>query len=97
MELYREPAYDNVIAAQWALFRARWEQHTGTNLALDVNLEDTVAMLAGFIPNDPIDLPEESLIPLMEHHVPPFRSEEYFFSEEREKWMQRFQSEASGR
>jgi len=36
-------------------------------------------------------LPEESLIPLMEHHVPPYRSEEYFFSEERSEWMKRFE------
>jgi arylsulfatase A-like enzyme len=47
-------------------------------------------MLADFIPKDPIDLPEASLIPLMEHHVPPFRSKEYFFSEERKEWMKRF-------
>ena len=60
------------------------------NLANDPAQEDTKRMLAGFIPKDPIDLPEESLIPLMEHHVPPFRSREYFFSEERTDWMKRF-------
>ena len=63
------------------------------NLAFDENMENTVSMLAGFIPESPIDLPEESLIPLMEHHVPPLRSKEYFFSEERGKWMQRFETE----
>ena len=65
------------------------------NLAQEGDLEDTRLMLADFIPENPIDLPEESLIPLMEHHVPPFRSEEYFFSEEREIWMQRFESAGS--
>ena len=55
--------------------------------AVDV---DKVAELAAFIPSDPIDLPEESLIELMVHHVPPFRSKEYFFSDERAEWMKRF-------
>jgi len=61
------------------------------NRSREAGLADTKAMLAAFIPEDPIDLPEESLIPLMEHHVPPYRSEEYFFSEERRAWMIRFE------
>jgi hypothetical protein len=36
-------------------------------------------------------LPEVSLIELEEHHVPPFRSKEYFFSKERQEWMKRFE------
>ena len=28
----------------------------------------------------------------MEHHVPPFRSREYFLSDERREWMQRFEA-----
>jgi hypothetical protein len=46
--------------------------------------------LAGFIPANPIDLPEVSLSELDEHLVPPLRSKEYFFSEERQVWMERF-------
>ena len=61
------------------------------NLASDEELADVKRQLAGFIPANPIDLPEVSLIDLMEHHVPPFRSKEYFFSEERQAWMQRFE------
>ena len=60
------------------------------NLALDSGMAEVKQMMEAFIPEDPIDLPEESLIPLMEHHVPPYRSEEYFFSEERREWMRRF-------
>lgn len=67
------------------------------NLAASEDFRSTKTMLAGFIPENPIDLPEESLIPLMEHHVPPFRSEQYFFSEERETWMQRFESAEANR
>ncbi len=60
------------------------------NLAADESLADTRKQLAGYIPANPIDLPEVSLIELDEHHVPPFRSKEYFFSKERQDWMKRF-------
>lgn len=60
------------------------------NLASDEGFADIKHQLAGFIPSNPIDLPEASLIELDEHHVPPFRSREYFFSEERQAWMERF-------
>jgi arylsulfatase A-like enzyme len=60
------------------------------NLADDDSLADIKRQLAGFIPAEPIDLPEISLIELDEHHVPPFRSKEYFFSKERQAWMERF-------
>jgi hypothetical protein len=32
-----------------------------------------------------------SLVELDAHHVPPFRSKEYFFSKERQDWMKRFE------
>ena len=61
------------------------------NRAADGALASIKRQLAEFIPADPIDLPEASLIELMEHHVPPFRSREYFFSEDRQTWMERFE------
>ncbi len=42
-----------------------------TNLASDPRFARTKAELAASIPEDPIDLPEESLLELQEHHVPP--------------------------
>jgi hypothetical protein len=45
--------------------------------------------LVAFLPATPLDLPEVSLDELSEHHVPPFRSKEYFFSDERREWMER--------
>jgi arylsulfatase A-like enzyme len=60
------------------------------NLASDKAFTAIKNQLAGHIPANPIDLPEVSLIELMEHHVPPFRSKEYFFSEERQEWIKRF-------
>jgi len=62
-----------------------------TNLASDPRFARTKAELAASIPEDPIDLPEESLLELQEHHVPPFRSKAYFFSPERAEWMKRFE------
>lgn len=61
------------------------------NLAFDEGLAGMKSELAGFIPEDVVDLPEESLAELQEHHVPPFRSKEYFASEERREWMERFE------
>ncbi|MFC1777678.1 sulfatase-like hydrolase/transferase [Pseudomonadota bacterium] len=60
------------------------------NLASDEAFTTIKGQLAGYIPANPIDLPEVSLIELMEHHVPPLRSKEYFFSEERQEWVKRF-------
>ncbi len=60
------------------------------NLASEPDFENIKKRLAGFIPADPVLLPEESLIPLQAHHIPPVKSREYYFSEERREWMKRF-------
>ena len=44
------------------------------------------------IPDNPIKLPEESLISLSEHHIPPVISREYYFSDERKNWLKRFKN-----
>ena len=48
--------------------------------------------LGAYLPKDPETLPEVSLLPLQEHHVPPVRSKEYYESEERRNWMKRFEN-----
>ncbi len=60
------------------------------NLAMVDSLKAIKSELASHIPKNPLDLPEESLIELQPHHIPPFRSKGYFFSEERQEWMKRF-------
>lgn len=60
------------------------------NLAIRSGYENIKQDLANHIPSNPIDLPEVSLIELQEHHIPPFKSKAYFFSQERKEWMRRF-------
>lgn len=61
------------------------------NIAGADSVVDIKSKMTTFIPQNPIDLPEVSLIELQEHHIPPIRSKEYFFSEERRNWMKRFE------
>ena len=62
------------------------------NLAFEESLREVKAKMTSFIPANPIALPEVSLLKLQEHHVPPIRSREHFFSTERKEWMKRFES-----
>ena len=60
------------------------------NLAYD---NEYVNLINGFrddIPKSPTILPEESLIKLQEHHIPPVISREFYFSDERREWLKRF-------
>ena len=76
-------------------FIEHWDAHHAVlrvrNLASDEGFAEVKGELAAFIPAAPVDLPEVSLIELQEHHMPPFRSKEYFFSDERREWMRRFE------
>ena len=61
------------------------------NLSMIDTLNEQKTRMASFIPTNPIDLPVASLLELQEHHVPPIRSKEYYFSTERSEWMKRFE------
>ncbi len=74
------------------LYNLQEDPEEWRNLASDEGFAEVKRELAGFLPADPLDLPEVSLVELQEHHIPPFRSKEYFFSEERREWMRRFDS-----
>lgn len=60
------------------------------NLAGDSGYAEVKTRLFAAIPSDPAPFPETSLIPLMEHHIAPIKSKEHYFSEERRRWMERF-------
>lgn len=61
------------------------------NLADQEAYDSIKFALNKMLPQQRIDLPEASLIPLMEHHVPPVKSKEYYYSRERKDWLKRFE------
>ena len=63
-----------------------------TNLASDPAYDSTMRKLDGFIPENPVDLPLNSLIELMEHHIAPIQSKEHYKSTARKAWMRRFEN-----
>lgn len=61
------------------------------NLAQQTAYDSVKLSLREMLPQQRIDLPEVSLISLMEHHVPPVRSKEHYHSTERKNWLKRFE------
>lgn len=61
------------------------------NLANDGSHSSIIQELITQIPAQPTPLPESSLIPLMEHHIPPVKSKAFYYSDERKNWMKRFE------
>ena len=59
------------------------------NIATNEDSETIKLQLNKMLP-EPVPLPEESLIELMEHHIPPVKSKEYYYSDERKNWIKRF-------
>ena len=88
---YGDWHYIRYIDDSEELYNLQEDPEEWHNLASDEGLAEVKSELAAFLPADPIDLPEVSLIELQEHHVPPFRSKAYFFSHERREWMRRFE------
>ena len=62
-----------------------------TNLAQNAEYLPIKKQLAGYIPENPMPLPEASLIELQEHHIPPVKSKVFYESVERREWMRRFE------
>ncbi len=61
-------------------------------MAYEQDYKEIINELKNDIPDNPIKLPEESLISLSEHHIPPVISREYYFSDERKNWLKRFKN-----
>lgn len=66
------------------------DPHEWYNIAANEDKESIKLQLEKMLP-EPVPLPEASLIPLMEHHIPPVKSKEYYYSEERKNWIKRFE------
>lgn len=87
---YNEWHYIKYIDDSEELYNLESDPDEWVNLSSELSLQNIKDQLEQFIPAAPVDLPEVSLITLQEHHVPPFKSREYFFSDERREWMKRF-------
>ena len=88
---YSKWHYIRYIDDSEELYNLETDPEEWNNLANINSLSSVKNELLSYIPTGPIDLPASSLLQLMEHHVPPFRSIEYFFSNERKEWMKRFE------
>lgn len=83
--------YIKYVDASEELYDLDKDPEEWNNLAGEVEYYIIKKKLRTFLPKEPVPLPEESLIPLMEHHIPPVKSKEYYFSDERREWMKRFE------
>lgn len=90
---YKDWHYIKYIDDSEELYDLTKDPEEWYNLAATDSLSDVKERLSAFIPDNPIELPAVSLLELDEHHVPPIRSKEYFFSEERKNWMKRFEEQ----
>ena len=82
--------YINYVDGSEELYDLDKDNEEWYNLAYD---NEYVNLINGFrddIPKSPTILPEESLIKLQEHHIPPVISREFYFSDERREWLKRF-------
>ena len=74
------------------LYNIKYDKEEWYNLSNERSYYDTLLFLKHFIPLDPTPLTKESLLELMEHHIPPVISREYYFSDERKNWLERFKN-----
>ena len=74
------------------LYDLKKDPHEWQNLAKEPAHQKKKKQLLAEIPKTPEPLDEKTLIPLMEHHIPPIKSKEYYFSTERKEWLKRFSS-----
>ena len=84
--------YINYVDGNEELYNMKDDKEEWYNLSNEGSYYDTLLFLKNFIPLDPTPLPKESLLDLMEHHIPPVISREYYFSDERKNWLERFKN-----
>ncbi len=89
---YQNWHYIQYIDQSEELYDLNTDKEEWYNLISDNRYDSIKEALKGFIPQNAVALPEASLLPLMEHHVPPIISREYYFSEDRKEWLKRFES-----
>jgi arylsulfatase A-like enzyme len=88
---YKNWHYIQYIDGSIELYNLETDPREWTNLHQDPTHNQTIKMLATYIPENPVDLPLQSLIPLQEHHIAPIQSKAHYRSKERIEWMKRFE------
>lgn len=87
---YRKWHYIRYVDDSEELYDLDADPEEWHNLAGSVELNATRCRLKEMLPKKVVPLPESSLLELEEHHVPPVKSREYYFSKERREWLKRF-------
>lgn len=87
---YGDWHYISYVDGSEELYNLRDDPEEWYNLVDRNWFEDILIELRSKIPQNPIPFPEESLLDLQEHHIPPVISKEFYFSEERREWLKRF-------
>lgn len=88
---YGDWHYIKYVDESEELYQLENDPHEWDNLSQNPAYDSIKASLQKMLPENRTPLPEASLIPLMEHHIPPVKSREYYFSTERQNWIKRFE------
>jgi len=89
---YQNWHYINYVDGSEELYDLVKDPNEWYNLSANPEYKNTVSMLEGMLPTDVVPLPDSSRLELQEHHIPPVYSREYYFSEERQEWLKRFEN-----
>ncbi len=89
---YRKWHYIRYIDDSEELYDLNADPEEWHNLAAVAKYARTKDRLKAMLPQNAVPLPESSLLELEEHHVPPIKSRDYYFSDERRQWLKRFES-----
>ena len=87
---YKNWHYIKYVDETEELYDLEKDPHEWYNMAANEDMKAIKMQLNKMLPA-PVPLPEISLLELMNHHVPPVRSKEYYYSDERKNWMKRFE------
>ena len=89
---YNNWHYINYVDGSEELYNLEKDNEEWYNLAYEKEYLNLINDFRNEIPQNPISLPEESLIELQEHHIPPVISREFYFSDKRREWLKRFEN-----
>ena len=87
---YRNWHYIRYVDDSEELYDLDADPNEWYNLAGTEEFSATKDRLKNMLPTSAVPLPESSLLELEQHHVPPVKSRQYYFSEERRQWLKRF-------